>query len=659
MFKLKKKQKNIAIVLFVILLAIAGLFIYSPQTLSLSFVEGIRPLSVDQIETTSSDPFFNNQNTWVITAVVDGSGQEVVGTFGRNQENLLAAEEPFSISARVEEQVCKYRIREEKISDLWDYYYFGGTDVGAVNDVAYSGRSAFIADLGDIHLLDSSIETSTKINFTMTFRGEEYSIVLDDSNRNGIIGNLVRFNIVGGLLTGTQCPIAQNDLAIFRIHTPTPPGVGSGASFTPSLLSNHEINSLYLKGKLETDALLLHYNTVHLQPGFLTNANLQAWTDKTNAFLNSGAEINTCTVENININEATIKCVPNNPVSTILFTTYVNADQVGIHIPVGQPQLEETTIAPAETLEFGVLQQQVRNIGVETDSFDVSLSCPTSIQVATQRLNIESNEIETASIQFQGSGLIETCTIRAESVNNPANFDEKQQKVTIYPFCDVQEKPLPFVKKYSTELGCQYICGNIHNYDVNEQNCARLSNYSRWIYEDGQRTRKYEYPRSFHCIAEGKYMEINDYMDAVDEGVRQPFVPQEKPGQIWIPAPYCYYVAEYGYELVNGEAVLLNGNFHFDPATIRYISGTQESYSSAVTASEQQTTEQPGTELTQPEINQIAQEEAAGSQPVTIPTQQPTTTPIQDGMLSNTVIVIIIAGIIFAIIGTWYISKRR
>src|SRR3990167_1902559 len=236
MFKLKKKQKNIAIVLFVILLAIAGLFIYSPQTLSLSFVEGIRPLSVDQIETTSSDPFFNNQNTWVITAVVDGSGQEVVGTFGRNQENLLAAEEPFSISARVEEQVCKYRIREEKISDLWDYYYFGGTDVGAVNDVAYSGRSAFIADLGDIHLLDSSIETSTKINFTMTFRGEEYSIVLDDSNRNGIIDNLVRFNIVGGLLTGTQCPIAQNDLAIFRIHTPTPPGVGSGASFTPSLL---------------------------------------------------------------------------------------------------------------------------------------------------------------------------------------------------------------------------------------------------------------------------------------------------------------------------------------------------------------------------------------------------------------------------------------
>lgn len=568
-------KKSTKYVLGVILLFAIAAYMFIPKDLQLpsgALGTGISPLSVQQISITSTDPQLQSNNTYLITGVADLSGGEVIGTFGLNEENKLSSDKRFTIKVRLENHQCDYRIKTTKEADFVSLYYYSGSASSSVagqkpNQIGFmtgTSSAAHILDIGDIYLLDSTNPIpASKLNITIQIEGEpEQSVLLENNNKVAQIGNLARFTLVGDILSENSCPLAQNDIAVMRLNR--------GFEGNPfNVLNFMEYDKLYIKDRTAINNLLNFYkNVLYATSNFDTVAvRINEYNTLSNAIVATQPSITNCQILPITENSV-FSCKP--PVTAKpLITMYVNADKVGIHTPVGKPQLGNTVVDNSEALQYAIIKQDITNIGMEADTFEVSLTCPSSLQVSPTKTQLGVGEQKTTELQAQGFGVIETCQITAKSVNKPANNDSKLQKITVYPFCDKTPKPLPFVKQYSSELGCVYVCGNIYNYDINENNCGKIETYDRCIYENTTCLRKGEFAQSFHCVGEGSYMEINDYLDMVQTGGKA-FVPLEKSGQIWIGAPYCFYTSQYGYKISNGVAIPIAENFKYDSSKAIY-----------------------------------------------------------------------------------------
>jgi hypothetical protein len=251
-----------------------------------------------------------------------------------------------------------------------------------------------------------------------------------------------------------------------------------------------------------------------------------------------------------------------------LLKLYVKASVLGVVVPSSQPKIVSVstpTIEAAKTTKFTIT---LKNAGTETDSYDLAIIGAKQVNLQSTRVSLAAGEEQVVPVFIQAAGIIGNYTITATSVNNPTLKDTYSFRLLAEPFCDKQ--PEAGKIRVATEYGCYYICPNPLDSDQREATCQIFGTfeqsgkpYNRSYAENNNNTKSYA--NEYHCIAVGKYISLNDYMDDVSTGQRQIFTANSKPNAFWLPAPVCNYVAAYGW--------------HWDGSAADYVESEDYDYS--------------------------------------------------------------------------------
>lgn len=556
-----KKLKNEYIIMGVLLIALVYI------GLNPASIIGGSALSIDKVETSEG-------NRIIYTVALDGSAGSGTITFTPQQalQYGFQIQEPITFSL---DQSCRYQFTNQSnivysldLKDLgermnrccgtifqccskceyykcsqYDKNYYQ-TEISAGVKSAPSGCNFNIEYIktyctkyvsqGSAYELDPSNFFITNVKVKIG-NGEEKVIELSTIKREAEIDGIT-VKIIGSLMGSQSCPNAGSEVIAYK-------------------KSNEDIFTL--KDKIvyrQMDSMKKN-----------TPANMvwsSGYNSYYNAFINSKSYLSDyCEIKETDLQGTFVECTPNYPVAIPMLQIIIDGDKVGMVIPDGEPKIlsiEGNT--PKETADITPIKVKFQNVGTTVDSFDVALICDTDVNPASKRYTLEKNEIKDVQIEYSGSGIIEECILSINSVNKPNNKDEEEVKVIIYPMCS---KPQPSVnhKKVQTEYGCFWLCKNGYQLDVDNR-CQPIdfTNPSRYKTDEevcvgiGQYVNLYDYARGINKTLEG----IGDY-NVVS------FVPTKLTNQHFIPAPYCNYVAEYGYEIVNGKAISINNlKFRYD-----------------------------------------------------------------------------------------------
>jgi hypothetical protein len=493
--------------------------------------------------------------------------------------------------------------------------------------------------VGVVYYLDPSVVYDFAMQINMTLDNKTYSAIITQQNTSVMTPGF-RAELLGQLQGQQSCPASPN-VAAYVVNPSATAGdtttdCGAGhincgnhqcATVGTSSSGNHACatgTSLTGVGTTITDCGATHVNcgaissksqcvnggctviqfvdkyqaqaTVQQGYGIVDaysgKANIPAATVQLSRMLSSSASTGQyCAITNAStahaITDTYISCNPTGTVSIPVYNLYINAQEVGIHVPSGIPVIVNTSVIKVEAAQRSVIAVKVRNDGSETDSFDVSVKCSRDLSPFNTRESINAGETKTVNVNYEGAGFIGSCDVTAKSVNSPQNLDTETVKLSIYPFCARQ--PPPNHEKVNTEFGCAFICPNyqtMNGTDVFDANCAPMTTYDRCTqYDDnacvernGTKTITNESGNfivggeclrtgracvsstnynGFHCTGIGKYTTQNHYMDLVADNVIPAFIPTLQDHKYFITSidgsPVCQYVNEYGYN--NGVAL--------------------------------------------------------------------------------------------------------
>lgn len=523
---------------------------------SINFLTGYTTLALTQASYISSDTFFNGEPAYSLTVAVDGSSGKSRGTISPNDilefTNDKTPSNSFDIEVVLENQTCKYTVQTQSSIPVYAYSWvptrvvggagggfpprdFGYISSGCAEYVAYTRFTACASisktKIGEVYRIDSVSQYDSNLKINLITATENYETRLSTLVKSSEIEGTLRASFVGGLMGTQSCPIPSSDTVLYRpINT----------------------NQLLPKSSAYLSSLQLYKDT---EP---TPQN--GYTDRTslvNAFLAStGFSSAYCSGVQTIGQETIYSCTPQSPVSIPLVKLLVKADTLGIVVPSSQPEIIEVKtklIEPATTFNLPVV---IKNVGDETDSFDISVIGKREINTQPTRVSLSAGEQREVSVPIQGSGIIGDYKVLAVSANNPDMKDEYEFRIEIDMFCD---RPAEAGKvKVSTEYGCYYLCQDTFKTDLREKTCekfgtfetrgAYITYYQSSVTLNG--TPIYsttDYKDENHCLGIGKYTSLNNYMDNVKAGKIQPFVPSYKENAVWLPAPICNYVGLYGY----------------------------------------------------------------------------------------------------------------
>jgi LPXTG-motif cell wall-anchored protein len=345
----------------------------------------------------------------------------------------------------------------------------------------------------------------------------------------------------------------------------------------------------------------------------------------------------------INTNNATtyqtalVSCNPSSPAYIPVMNFYVNAQYIGIHVPVGMPRIDSATAIPtSEASGRYDVQIHVTNTGLETDTFEAAMKCSRDVSWISARKSIVAGQSDIINVSYQGAGFVVNCPITVKSVNSPQNQANSTVRISITPFC-AKQAPNSAVVKVSTDRGCQYVCNNYKDgVDVIDASCSAITTYDRCSYYHDDTTSvtcmkyqaqildtgltrytpiiqnynfdgcssmpecptplpipdtlgqeytckmsvhqsagcsSYNEYNGIHCTGIGKYLPINQYMDEVNRFHISPFVPETREHQYFIVSDQGIPKCNYVNEYGYVNGTTIN-SFTFDPA-IAIPSGTQ------------------------------------------------------------------------------------
>lgn len=316
-----------------------------------------------------------------------------------------------------------------------------------------------------------------------------------------------------------------------------------------------------------------------------------------------------CSVENDN----NYVCRDSSRVVYPLLKLTVKGSKVGIFTPDGQPEImgvstlsgratqkdytEQIKLDPAKLTKIYV---GIKNIGSEDDSFDVSIDCPFPLSQQSSRIAISSGKIGISELVVSGDGLIQSCNIRANSVSYPSNRDEEKIDVIINPTCD--QYGITRSNQMFTEFGCfaqpnypltpckndEFWLSSIRECvpysdmatgeqrlslleTVSQEDCSRQCNGNKECVvsclENGNVKPV--------CVGIGEMMTLNDFLCDFE---KQPnlLLPSVLQNKIWLDAPTCNYVCEWGYTGKDCLEVDENVKFTYDirPPVAKTVKGT-------------------------------------------------------------------------------------
>jgi hypothetical protein len=530
----KKSLRNI------IILAIfsVAIFFIVPQNLA---TIGYSTISLQQVKLLSSDEFFKN-TTWSLITVIDGSSgyaEFLPDSLGNLELSGQKPNQKFKLKIELVNQSCKWLMKEDSKQaysirtwvghDGWNNNCPQGTYTPSSSICgAYGGSpdydccyNAYFNGEGYVHELDSSVIYNYDIKISIeTEDGKITELKLSPQEKEAY-NEFIRAKMLGGLIGTQSCPTASSEVVIYRQD------------------SSYSLKNRYI------------WNTLYGQQLGLSSisarwSNTGSYNTVYNEFINSNPELSKiCTVNKIDSKTTALECTPTASVQVPLIQLYINANLIGVHIPSGQPKILEVNVPQTiQASKLTTIQTKVKNLDNEQDTFSVKVLCTEDYNPFSQEYNFNSLETKTVDINLQGQGVIRNCELKVNSVNSPDKEDSAKVRVLFEPFCDKTTPSIAHMK-VATEYGCQFICPNQYKQDVLDYNCQEIT--LEMLNENFYKTNYEELKNKYECIGEGKYISSYGYLKLLSKGELEPFIPKQINNLVWLQAPYCKYIAEYGF----------------------------------------------------------------------------------------------------------------
>ena len=670
-------------------------------------ITGINVMDISKGEYTSTDPFFNNE-TYKITLSPASNSQSLSGYYSPDIIAQLTGKRPeqgFTLDVTLVNETIDYHLSNTSylvqnlvVACSQDYLDTMGfcvqrtycgynptwgdnsyildckqSKIPIANYKCYQSCASGYTTKGVTNLIDPTPFLNYNVEVKVTLDdGTVYKTYITPNNQSGAIADFVRIQSNGGL-QGIQYPATMSSQIV---------------SYLPAGTSTIQIKDYSTFMALNNFKNTLVDGATRVNSQTTYNAYLSAFLSSTGQM---GQYCSQMSVENAStVTSTKVKCVPSQPPLLPILTIYLNsAKTLKVHVPMGMPDILSASVTKVLAADKSEVSIQVKNTG-ETDTFELSLKCPTDVTAYSTKLEIPAGTTTTGLIDYQGAGIIQNCSVTAKSVNNPANQDATTVKLSIYPICS-RTAPNNAAVMVFTERGCAFICPNYGTrdtsgnlIDVFDASCGRVTNYDRCNYgtetvpvsckvssdcpklswgeaqctdgncidpngnvmtqKGGQECTSENTYTSFHCTGIGKYTPMDNYMDSVKDGAA-PFIPEVQPHKYFVASVdnvmVCQYMNEYGYK----DGVSL------DSLTFDYSLG----YPKAVSETPLITTP-PIT--TTPTPTQVVIQPPAGI-PVPVEQQQMPTTPPAVTQEGTQWYIYLAVGVIVGLVVYYYMKKRR
>ena len=620
-------------------------------------ITGINVMDISKGEYTSTDPFFNNE-TYKITLSPASNSQSLSGYYSPDIIAQLTGKRPeqgFTLDVTLVNETIDYHLSNTSylvqnlvVACSQDYLDTMGfcvqrtycgynptwgdnsyildckqSKIPIANYKCYQSCASGYTTKGVTNLIDPTPFLNYNVEVKVTLDdGTVYKTYITPNNQSGAIADFVRIQSNGGL-QGIQYPATMSSQIV---------------SYLPAGTSTIQIKDYSTFMALNNFKNTLVDGATRVNSQTTYNAYLSAFLSSTGQM---GQYCSQMSVENAStVTSTKVKCVPSQPPLLPILTIYLNsAKTLKVHVPMGMPDILSASVTKVLAADKSEVSIQVKNTG-ETDTFELSLKCPTDVTAYSTKLEIPAGTTTTGLIDYQGAGIIQNCSVTAKSVNNPANQDATTVKLSIYPICS-RTAPNNAAVMVFTERGCAFICPNYGTEDVFDSSCGKITNYDRC----GDSNCSYENTYTgFHCTGIGKYTPMDNYMDSVKGGAA-PFIPEVQPHKYFVASVdnvmVCQYMNEYGYK----DGVSL------DSLTFDYSLG----YPKAVSETPLITTP-PIT--TTPTPTQVETQPPAGT-PVPVEQQQMPTTPPAVTQEGTQWYIYLAVGVIVGLVVYYYMQKRR
>ncbi len=415
-------------------------------------VSAFTALSISPTDFQSNDPNLNGR-AFLLSVVEDGSSQYAVGTIKAADISAkgFSAQNDLKIETKVNEQSCNYGLVQSNDFEIlrfsntktnaWDWdvtntmnqcknnpnYYYTFATGGVLTKDVYCITYQHMGVPGIIQ----TPSTIFNADIIVTAKGEtKKGTIGSETDRSVNIGNVAFAKWTGNLVSGEQCPILASEG--FRvIHDITGNWrLINSASYenyrTRTIAFDSAINEV-IYNKVSDASINNMLSALALNNGAADDAAKAVAYAKPVSFTSN------------DLNNGQMKLTLNKLIQFPLITMHVNADWLGVVIPVGEPKIVDISSSIFQEGTEGKIDMTIKNNGNVQASFSVSASCDAPFQMiraSTTLSGMNPGEIRATSLPITvttNDNIERTCTVTVQDLEDGSKRDSKTVTVKATP----------------------------------------------------------------------------------------------------------------------------------------------------------------------------------------------------------------------------------
>ena len=453
-----------------------------------------------------------SQTQWLITVVLNGGGQSLVGSLGNSTINYqgFTSAYPLQLSGSTNPEQAFYQIYNTNPTPI--YSYSAQSEIGSLSTLlgvvtgataapncpqsmqsgSYTGTyvsekdfdtqgwlyGATIIDrvciyqniVGYEALISGTPNIQSSSTLLLTANGKQELLNISYSQQSATSPDgLVQANWVGSLVTGNAAPGGNLYVAISNPQQNTW-NVQSASSYTAystglSSTQSQLSPATYTPTSIPSTCFSIAQNITTLTPTNVGNCllnNIVAPEFATNnqyaqTLLSSGVQIGNSQTQytsNYNDQSAFVVTLNNNFVNNQEVTLRINGAFIGVVIPEGTPKIISATSSPFNSGNNGTIIVNVENVGTAQGSFYTSLSnCSGITTTSSTKYAVSPGQTQQINVPIYTSGATQTineqCTVTVTDYNGGGSSSS---------IVNVQAKPANQCNPNTSLVEGDYIC---------------------------------------------------------------------------------------------------------------------------------------------------------------------------------------------------------
>ena len=428
-------------------------------------------LSISPIDFESNDPYLNGR-AFLLSVVEDGSSQYAVGTI--SAQNIKAdgyqAQNDLKIETQMNQHRCEYGLFESDNIPIYKFsytknryaYYKVNEDTddivkqcksqqgyaihfripaldnsgNTLVDILGYALNDFYCVTAQFHGLKGTIATpftKTSTDIMLTSHGEtKKGTISNAGDRSLTLSNIAYAKWTGNLVTGESCPNLESEGYTIAHDT----------SGQWRLVSNANYQEYLRKEDNTWDAIeTIVYANIG-DRSFYTNSFTSAVNQQNLAVdkaLQQASYRKTTQITSNLLNNGQMVMELSKLIQFPVITMHVNADWLGIVVPVGEPKIIDVKSSVFREGQEGSIDVTLKNNGNVKASFSVSASCEAPFQMvraSTTISGVGAGETRTASLPITATTneeVSKTCTITVHDLENSNKRDSATVTVRVTP----------------------------------------------------------------------------------------------------------------------------------------------------------------------------------------------------------------------------------